>query len=101
MMVIARIACVPPRLPSQHPYSLRPCRFADKLTVITGSIVFATGQERYGEADTLLADGRNHERFQSLEAIIYRVGGLRRNSEFDCFEGEERWEIGGLANLFP
>lgn len=89
MRLIARIACAPQQHPSQHLYSLRLRRFANKLTAIIGRIVVAIGKEVYGVADTLLVDGRNHERGQLLEAIVYWVGGLRWDSEFDSFEGEE------------
>lgn len=54
-----------------------------------GRIMVATGQEIYGIVDALLVDGRNHEMVESSEAMVCRVGGLRRNSEFNRFEGEE------------
>lgn len=72
MMSIALIARVPPRLPSiiQHTHSLHLRRSADKLAAITGAVVLATRQEEYGVADAMLVDERNHERVQSLEAIV-------------------------------
>lgn len=102
VIFIAHATCGPPWPPGQHLYSLQLCRLADNLTAIAGSIVVAIGQEGYGVADTLLVDGRNRERVQSPEAMIGRVGWLRRDCEFNSFEGEERGsENDRFVDLFP
>ena len=87
---------------SRRLYGPQHRRFADRPKAITDGTVLATAQNGYGVDDAVLVNGRNHERAQSLEATICRVEALRRDGEFNRFEGEERgWENDGCVYHFP